>query len=88
MEIAAEIPADIIHINRLYIGITRLYNPIPSGPNTWERYIEKINPKTPVVILDAVNKNEFLKKLSCSFSKVSSPLCPTIISIQKGGQIE
>ena len=50
--------------------------------------MEKINPKTPVVILDAVNKNEFLKKLSCSFSKVSSPLCPTIISIQKGGQIE
>lgn len=50
--------------------------------------MEKINPRTPVVTLDAVNKNEFLKKLSCSFSKVSSPLCSTIIIIQRGGQIE
>ena len=41
-----------------------MYKPIPSGPITLERYIEKMKPIIPVVILDAVNKNEFLKKLS------------------------
>jgi hypothetical protein len=34
--------------------------------------MEKIKPKTPVVILEAVNKNEFRKKLS--FFKACSPL--------------
>ena len=48
------------------MGITKLYNPIPSGPSIWERYIEKIKPKIPVVIFEAVNKKEFLKKLSFS----------------------
>ena len=62
----ADIPADIIQIKRLYIGITKLYNPIPSGPNTCDRYIENMNPNIPVVIFEAVSKNEFLKKLSFS----------------------
>ena len=34
--------------------------------------MEKIKPKIPVVILEAVNKNEFLKKLS--LCKACSPL--------------
>lgn len=50
--------------------------------------MEKINPNIPVVMFDAVSKNEFLKKLSFSCSKVSSPLYPTVIDIQKSREIE
>ena len=65
-EIAAIIPAVIRLINKLYIGITSPYSPIPSGPINLDKYMENINPKIPVVIFASVKKNEFLKKLSFS----------------------
>ena len=37
---------------------------MPSGPKIFERYIVNINPRIPVVTLDAVSKKEFFKKLS------------------------
>ena len=51
---------------------------MPSGPKILERYMEKINPNIPVVILETVSKNEFLKKLS--LSKQLTPLINIMIS--------
>jgi hypothetical protein len=45
---------------------------MPSAPKTLERYIEKIKPSIPVVILDDISKKEFFTKLS--LAKVSSLL--------------
>lgn len=46
---------------------------MPTEPKVLDKYIENINPRIPVVMFDAVSKNEFFAKLSF-IKAISLPL--------------